>query len=121
MSNEHPLNVENNKLNMKRNLLKGGKINALLDQMERDAIENWAEAETAVHAGFPRAGLKRYSNYDWEMKKLKEDLQIQKDAYALSRSIRKYAPFIESGAMTIAEAISCEIQRTAGKHSEEKK
>lgn len=116
MSNEHPLNVESNKLNMKRNLLKGGKINTLLDQMERDAIENWAEAETAV-----RAGWRKYSSYDWEMKKLEEDLQIQKDAYALSRSIRKYAPFIETGAMTIAEAISCEIQRTAGKHSEEKK
>lgn len=116
MSNEHPLNVESNKVNTKRNLLKGGKINTLLDQMEHDAIENWLEADKAVKAGWKNPNVNH-----WQQGKLDEDLQIQKDAYALSRSIRKYAPFIETGAMTIAEAISCEIQKTAGKHSEEKK
>lgn len=42
---EHPLNAESNKVNGRKNLLKHGKIHALLNDMEADASANMREAE----------------------------------------------------------------------------
>lgn len=110
------LNVQSCKVNGKKNLLKNGKINALLDQMEIDASENLIEANANLAKHWRAA---RYCSSECEVCiKLNEDIDVQKAAYALARSIRKYTPFIEVEAMTIAEAISCETQIKATKPSE---
>lgn len=113
MDEINPLNTQSVKIDGKKNLMRNGKINALLDQMEIDADQNRVEAH---HIWNKYVG----SSYSPYVAKLYEDIQIQKDAYALARSIRKYAPFIEVGAMTIAEAISCETQSLAAKQAAKK-
>ena len=125
-------------------LLKYGKIHALLNDMESDAAENIREAESNLLNFFRELWNRRstlgtayvearvYGGVDEIIdayhkhmdvshadrqrgEELASLLQVQRDAFALARGIRKFAPFIEAGAMTIAEAISCETQRSAVK------
>lgn len=130
----HPLNTWTVDIEDKRNLLKHGKVNALLDKMSADALANVAEVDKEIILFYRTAWLEKYHSLPaaWAQNKIsyyeedagfimglslsqreaKEKLyrkkQIQLDALAIADSIRKYTPFIEVGAMTIAEAISCE-------------
>lgn len=113
----HPLNAWTIEIDVKRNLLKHGKVNALLDRMEADALVNLASANKAY---------RKHRDEDWGKgcnavtdcelaTAFRREAKINKDAIELTISIRKYAPFIEVGAMTIAEAISCETQIKSAK------
>lgn len=134
----HPLNTWTVDIEDKRNLLKHGKVNALLDKMSADARANIAEVDReilefyqtawkskygALPAAWAQDDIAYYENeynflsymYDGQKEtraNLLRKKQIQVDALAIADSIRKYTPFIEVGAMTIAEAISCETRNS---------
>lgn len=88
--------------------------------MESDALSDAQKAKEALREAWRKNGFYAQGAAKLQEERIEEDIAIGEDAYRICRSVRKYVPFIEAGAMTLAEAITIEAQKPQ-KSKDEKK